>query len=153
MLDYYVNTLNEYLQEFLDRNEIECDVELGTDFAYLHSKSKIIYSILVIDTHADSFLSFAEKLFPEIKADIFLWSFLHEVGHYETTDDFDDVEYEEYYRCIKQDNLDSDIYYNLPIEKAATIWAGEFMKKNIEEVQRLWNNIQSIIQAIYEKGE
>ena len=48
MFDYYIDTLTEYLQEFLDRNEIECNVELGRDFAYLHSESKIIYALLVL---------------------------------------------------------------------------------------------------------
>ena len=61
MFDYYIDTLTEYLQEFLDRNEIECNVELGRDFAYLHSESKIIYALLVVDKCGKSFLSFAER--------------------------------------------------------------------------------------------
>ena len=153
MFDYYIDTLEEYLRDFLNRNDIDCDICLGKDFAYLPMSNTIAYSLMVTDSSSDSFLTFVKKLFPEINADIFLWSFLHEIGHYETTDDFDEYEYEEYYFLINQEGLSNEFYYNLPIECAATIWAGEFMKNNTAEVQRLWNNIQPVIQAFFEKGE
>lgn len=153
MFDYYIGILEEYLQDFLKRNDIECNLLFGNSFAYLPFSNTIAYSLVVGDTSSKTFLSFTKNLFPEITADIFLWSFLHEVGHYETTDDFDEYEYEEYYFLINQEGLDDEFYYNLPIERAATIWAGEFMKNNTAEVQRLWNNIQPVIQAMYEKGE
>ena len=54
---------------------------------------------------------------------------------------------------INQEGLSDEFYYNLPIERAATVWAGNFMKDNVAEVRRLWNNIQPIMQAIYKKGE
>ena len=96
-----------------------------------------------------SFLNFVEKLFPEIKADIFLWSFLHEVGHHETIDDFDDLEHQVYHHIVQRVEISDEYYYNLPIEKAATEWAGEFMKNNVSEVQRLWNNIQPVLKRLY----
>ena len=153
MFNYYINTLEEYLKDFLNRNDIDCDVLLGDSFAFLPASNTIAYTLLVTDSSSKSFLNFTKKLFPEITADIFLWSFLHEIGHYETTDDFDEYEYEEYYFLINQEGLSDEFYYNLPIERAATVWAGNFMKNNVAEMQRLWNNIQPIIQAIYKKGE
>lgn len=153
MFNYYVCLLEEYLQDFLKKYDVDCDLLLGNDFAYLPVSNTIAYSLLVSDSSSKSFLSFTKELFPEINADIFLWSFFHEVGHYETTDEFDDKEYEEYYFFINQEGLDDNFYYNLPIERAATIWAGEFMKNNAAEVKELWNNIQPIIQMAYKKGE
>ena len=148
--DYYITTINEYLQEFLDRNEFDCYCSLGRDFSYLYERSLISYSLVVTDHQGDSFLAFCESLFPNIHADIFLWSFLHELGHHETLDDFDDEVHKIYHHILNSDEeLSDEYYYNLPIEKAATVWAGEFMKENFEEVQRLWNNIQPVIKQLY----
>lgn len=149
MFDYYVNTINEYLQEFLDRNEFDCDCSLGNNFSYLFERSLITYSLVVADSQGESFLAFCEKLFPNIHADVFLWSFLHELGHHETLDDFDNNVHRAYYYRIKNYKLSSEEYYNLTIEKAATVWAGEFMQNNPEEVQRLWNNIQPVMIKLY----
>lgn len=147
---YYVNTINEYLQEFLDRNEFDCDVELGTDFAYWYSKSLITYTLAITDKQGESFVAFAESLFPDIKADVFLWSFLHELGHHETLDDFDGVAHFVYHQIVNSDiPMSANYYYNLPIEKAATEWAGEFMRNNTDEVYRLWQKVQPVIKKIY----
>lgn len=150
MFDYYADTITEYLQEFLDRNELDCGVALGTDFSYIYPRSLVTYTLVVTDIQQDSFLKFAESLFPEIRADIFLWSFLHEVGHHETLDDFEDIYHQAYHQLINSGiELSDEYYYNLPIEKAATEWAGEFMKNNVSEVQRLWNNIQPVLKRLY----
>lgn len=148
-LEYYIDTLTDYLQEFLNRNEIDCTVSFGPDFAYWYKISDISVSCIVPEAKNDSFLNFVKILFPEIKADIFLWSFLHEVGHHETIDDFDDLEHQVYQFIVQRAEISDEYYYNLPIEKAATEWAGEFMKNNVSEVQRLWNNIQPVLKRLY----
>ena len=152
MFDYYIDTINKYLQEFLDRNEFDCEVALGRDFAYCYEKSLITYTLAIADKQGDSFLEFVKNLFPDIKADIFLWSFLHELGHHETLDDFEDIIHLVYHKIINSDIAMSDeYYYNLPIERAATEWAGNYMKENFSEVARLWQKVQPVINAIYKE--
>ena len=57
MFDYYVNTLEEYLKDFLNRNDIDCDVLLGDSFAFLPASNTIAYTLLVTDSSSNSFLA------------------------------------------------------------------------------------------------
>ena len=144
----HIDTLTKYLNEFLI--EFDCEATLGRDFGYLYPKSLITYTLLVSERQEDSFLKFCESLFPEIKADIFLWSFLHELGHHETLDDFDDVTHMVYHHLINSNvPMSDDYYYHLPIEQAATEWAGNFILTHAREVFDLWKKIQPVIKAIY----
>ena len=141
------NALNDFLQPF------DCEATLGTDFEYFYPLSLIRYTLVVTDIQEDSFLNFCESLFPDIKADIFLWSFLHELGHHETLDDFDDMTHMVYHSIINSDiRLSDEYYYNLPIEKAATEWAGNYILTHAKDVYKLWQKIQPIIRQIYQEN-
>ena len=136
------NILNGFLEPF------ECTARLSTDFAYFNAENLITYSVAVASRCEDSFMTFVKDLFPEIDADIFLWSILHELGHHETEDDFDEDEWEDY--MIKSTTVKTDMeYYNLPIERAATEWAGEFMLEHTDEITALWKELQAAIVEIY----
>ena len=137
------NILNNFLAPF------ECSAMLGEDFAYWISDNTITYALLISDQHEDTFLKFVKELFPEIHADIFLWSLLHELGHNETNDDFDDKDHQEYRNFINRQDITDEEYYSCPIELAATLWAGEYIQNHIDEIARLWEQIAAAIQEIY----
>ena len=141
-----VNTIiNNFVSQF------DCYAEAGYDFAYHSDKNLITYSFVVLDDFAESFPRFAESIHP-VKADIFLWSLLHEIGHHETEDDFTEEEEEEY-REIASSNISAEEYYNLPIEYAATDWAGEYMETHSAEVAQFWNELAPAIQEVYKAME
>ena len=136
-LNKITNILNTYLEKF------DCVIS---------SSNTIHYALVTAETHKDSFLKFVNTLFPEINADIFLWSFFHEIGHHETEDDFTEEEEEEY-RIIASSNISNEEYYNLPMEYAATDWAGEYMKEHSAEVAQLWNKLAPVIRETYKLME
>lgn len=144
-LNQITNIINDFLAPF------DCTAEPGTDFAYYNRKNKITFALTVVDTFSDSFVKFAESLYP-IHADIFLWSLLHELGHHETEDDFEDEDEDYYYAALKTIKTDEE-YYNLPQEYAATAWAGEYMETHEVEVARLWNKLAPAIKNFYKKME
>ena len=138
-------TINNFLEPF------DCEAMMGTDFEYLLDSNIIVYSLITPKSSDDSFSAFAKKEFPNIEADTFLWSFLHELGHRETEDEFEDEEWQEYMKTINSWHGTDDEYYHLPIEYAATAWAADFMQTHTEEVETFWNQVQSLILDFYEK--
>lgn len=136
--------LNEFLKEF------DCTAKFGADFEYNLVKNRITYALVVPDSMDKKFVKNAEKWFPYVHADVFLWSFLHELGHHETEDDFEEQDWKVYFNIVGTPHLDPEIYYNLPIEAAATRWAGEFMESHTKEVATLWNKLVPAIHDFYE---
>ena len=146
----YIDEINNILNDFL--KPFDCTAVFDKDFAYYSDLNTITYSLIVLDSCSKTFSCFTKALFPEINADIFLWSFLHELGHNMTEDDFDEDEWNQYRKDAVSCSNDYQ-YYNLPIEKAATAWAGEYMLTHTEEVAILWNKLSSTIAEFYEKLE
>ena len=140
--------INEILNAFLE--PFECTASLDTDFAYYTNKNLITYAFFTPEKNSKSFLKFCENLFPNIHADIFLWSFMHELAHHETEDDIEDEEWEEYEEKITH-NISDEEYYNLIPERAATVWAGEYIQSHVDEVAELWNELQPAIENFYSK--
>lgn len=150
-----INELNDIINEFLE--PFELTAELGTDFDYCFLEDKIHYALVVDNTSSRLFVENAEGRFPDIHADVFLWSLLHEVGHSETIDDLEDG-VEELCMTIKRKiNAHTDwssetrnrIYFSCPDEKAATDWAGEYMMAHSNEISQLWDKLQAAIQQVY----
>lgn len=140
------NILNDFLKPF------DCITVLDTDFAYYSASNLITYAFIIADKHEKTFTKFVNNLFPNVKANIFLWSFLHELGHHETEDDFEDEEWEEYREKAPKCSSDEE-YYNLPIEYAATYWAGQYMTKHYNEIKKLWDNLIPAIKNFYYEME
>ena len=141
-----VEKINSILNSFL--TPFDCECELGTDFEYITAESLIRYTFVVPDESSEAFLKFAERMFPDIKADIFLWSFLHELGHHETADEFEDEEWEDYMQLCKL-GLSDEAYFELDIESAATRWAGDYIQSHEEEIAKLWVELKAAIQEFY----
>lgn len=158
---YGVDKINSILNSFLE--EWECTVSLDSDFAYYHSSNLITYSVVIADNFGDKlFMSLVNKLCPEIKGDIFLWSLLHELGHHETIDDLEDDEIaycqdekeritRELEKCMDAETgaRIASQYYVLPDEYAATAWAADFVRHNVKKVEQLWNELQPAIMEFY----
>lgn len=138
--------ITEIINEFLE--PFECEAKVGLDFAFYSESNTITYSLVLVDKFAQSFENYCKSLFPDVQANIFIWSLLHEVGHRETEDDFDDEEWEEYMEA-EGSGLSEQEYYNLPIEYAATAWAGEYIQSHVEEIAELWNKLQFAIKNFY----
>lgn len=134
--------INEFLEPF------ECEAKVGLDFAFYSESNTITYSLVLVDRFAQSFENYCKSLFPDVQANIFIWSLLHEVGHRETEDDFDDEEWEEYMEVIGSE-LSEQEYYSLPIEHAATVWAGEYIQSHEKEITRLWEDLAAALKKFY----
>ena len=142
-MDKLTNTLDKFLEEF------ECTSIVDADFYCLTASNVIAVSLVVSEKHSSTFMSRVNRLYPDIHADEFLWSFLHEVGHIETIDTLDDDELYFSETQKKNENITNEVYYELPDEFAATEWAANYMRENTEKVAKFWSEVQSIIMNIY----
>lgn len=161
--------LNKILNDFL--KEYECEVSPEEKFSYCDEYNLITYT-LNKPTFSDKcfYDNFVNRLnLPTIDND-FVFSLLHELGHHETFDFFDDDDWDIYYNTVEMlekkiaiiginvlyntiDEEDSfpllkelnQCYYNLEIEKLATEWAVNFIKNNTELVIDLINKINEIL--------
>lgn len=143
------NIINELTEEF------GIHAELGEDFSALCAENKITYTLVCTDEAKQYFLADVEARYPEIKADIFLWCLLHELGHC-MTDDMWSVAEDDYFwmqkdRCseIEDDEARYAYYYAIPDEFFATKWAGDFMLENIEYLGEFWQRLQAAIIMCY----
>ena len=156
-IDTINNILNKFLQE-CGYDDIR--VKEDTDFCYYPTSQIIGYSFLCSKQSNDLFLEFIQGLNPLVTFDIFLWSFLHELGHHETYDDLEDEEIMYSYDMKALINaayvndkehiaMLSKDYFNLPDEYAATMWAVNFANKNIDKLWALWQKLQPAIMNFY----
>ena len=137
-----IKILDDFLKPF------DCESFFGEQFSFYPASNTVEFTFTVKEIHDKTFMDFVTKHYPDVHADIFLWSFLHEVGHRETEDDFDDDDWEDYMRAIF--NCEDDMeYYNLPVEYAATAWAGNYMRTHVEEISTLWSKLQPAIMNFY----
>lgn len=154
-----IDEINKVINEFLE--PFELTAELGTDFDYCFLEDKVHYALIVGDASSKLFMENAEARFPDIHADVFLWSLLHEIGHSETLDDLDDGVEELCIEIKRGLNGHTDwsiehrhmIYFNCPDEMAATDWAGEYMMDHKDEIATFWNKLQPVIKRFYELNE
>lgn len=156
-----INAINKILNEFLE--EFEATADMGTDFCYWNTDGLIHYALVISEGHNDYFMENFNRLAPDIKCDVFLASFLHELGHHETISFIEDVD-ELYCRDVKHklsqelENKHSEEetkalyqrYFDLPDEYEATMWAIEYIRENSEKVATLWEKLQKVIIKFYE---
>ena len=138
--------INEFLKPF------ECTARMGTDFCYLYHKNLIFYSIVWMNNGAEDFLNSVLRLEPEVEADVFLWSLLHEVGHHETYDEISDEENDycdDTKKKIEEGELPNELYYDMIDERLATEWAVEYANTHKEELKAFWEKLQPAIMDFY----
>lgn len=141
--------IDNVLNRFLADNDFECTAEMGTDFAYYWKEEIITYSLVVSERMDNLFLDFARKNGLKIDCGIFLLSFFHELGHYETMDELTDAEETRCERVKAKLDSNKDIdcykYFSLLDEWLATSWAIDYINNNIDTIKQLAIDIQQAI--------
>ena len=149
-----LDLLNKKLEEFFSEYGIELTFRVSEEFAYFYDKDVVNYSLTTLGKQALYFKKFFYKLDNRIKdIDIFMLSILHEVGHSQTLNNIDDVLYEQEQRVKEtldgSKKADNYIYFGLPSEMAATLWAIDFIIENSEKLSVLWTELQNHIMQFY----
>ena len=152
------NILNEFLENF------QTSASIGPEFCYWTNTEKIEYSLVVTDVADEEFKNFTQTLVPEVKCDIFLLSLFHELGHHMTIDNWSDEEGKTFVSLKRKIDYDYahntrdkkeilNEYFNIPDEKAATLWGLQYIKSHAKEISALWERIHAAIMLIYELNE
>lgn len=154
-MDKKAEKLTKILNDFLKPFNTSC--YYGADFGYSPILRTIYYSLVMTDTGSKVFMEHFNSIAPDITCDVFLASFLHELGHHMTLSTFSEEEIDEYYDDVEyirahleEGEFSDEEYFNLPVEAAATNWAINFIRNNAFILAKLWTKVQSAILEIYE---
>ena len=151
--------MNNYLRKF------GLKTFLDTDFSAYMEDKEIGYALIVTDASDKYFIPFCESIDKDVKADAFLLSMFHEIGHHMTWDDFSDAQIDkgwaakEIIEQIIKETDDKEViarenynYFNLPEERAATEWGINYIKTHADEVADLWRRLQPAIIRFFKKN-
>lgn len=148
------NILNKFLESF------ECEAKLGSDFSYWYSDSLICFALAISESSDRDFQEFCRELQPELHCDTFLLSFMHELGHHETLDEWDDDEYldmkiqKEKINKMKVSQKEKNfMYFNIPDERRATEWGLQYMMEHQTEITQLWDRLRQAIFQFYKLND
>ena len=153
-----IKRINRIINEFTWRN-FHVKAKLHTDFL-AHCEEKIIgYTLVVGQNDVEFFIEDAEKRFPNINADPFLWLLMHEIGHCMTDGMWTEAELERFAEQKEKMTevedegflleIKNDWYHSVPDEYFATRWAGEYMTKYPKKIAKFWNKLQPEIIKFY----
>lgn len=154
--------VNRIINDFLSEN-FGLTAQLEPDFSYWREDFHIGYSLAVVKECDKYFISFCNHLNPNIKADIFLISLMHEVGHHFTQFNFSESDWDDANdikdhistvlgKCPQKAAKWNNIYFNLEVEKAATAWGLNYLNTHAEEVAEFWAELQPAIMRFYKKN-
>ena len=153
--------VNSIINEFL--NQFGLTAQLEPEFSYWRDDFHIGYSLAVVNAADKYFLPFCEHIDNRVKADIFLVSLMHEVGHHFTQFSFSDETWEQNNevkehisvvlgKCPNKAAKWNNVYFNLETEKAATAWGLNYLATHSEEVAEFWAELQPAIMRFYRKN-
>lgn len=122
-----------------------------TDFSYWMDSEEITYGLVVTDYADKMMTTWVKDTFDFKIGNIFVFSILHELGHYFTEDDFTDEEMDadtelketledgltKLRRRSKEYNELYQSYFGLPTEYSATKWAVDWIRENRKEANKL----------------
>lgn len=146
----YDKELNNIIKKFV--KPFGCKVKMDTDFAYYPEQKLLTWSPFVMNKADRYFNEYVQDNYPDIEADIFLWSLLHEVGHHMTYNIWSDDEFEnaekikfwaetqlqEKLVTPTQERLCYLMYFSTCDEEQATKWAADYMDSHFERVEKFW---------------
>ena len=137
-------------------------MEFSNDFYAYNAKHVIGYTVLKYEHDDDEFLKWCKILFqyePYDEIDDFLLALLHEVGHLNTyglipeeAKQEDKINRQQIEEAIKENKGTSLNYYSLPLERWATKWATDFIKKNKYLYWLLKENVIEILDNFYSEN-
>ena len=151
-----LNRINRIVNEFTEQFGVTA--KLDTEFQAFCDDMTIGYALFFNEDSREFFVNDAEKRYPEVKADIFLWAFMHEIGHCMTDHLWSEEEqayfeqYKEDMTYIMDDQERNDCYHACPDEFMATKWAGDYMRDHADEIAEFWNKLQAAIMRMYRKN-
>lgn len=152
--------VHRIINEFT-RKEFGVKAKLDTEFEAWCDENVIGYTLAIEEDDINQFLRDAEKRFPTVKADPFLWLLLHEIGHCMTNEMWTTEEltrFDEQREILGEivDNFDTvtniknDWYHSLPDEYWATRFAGAYMMNKPKKVKKFWKKLQPAIIEFYQ---
>lgn len=132
---------------------------LGIEFQAFCDSMTIDYTLFFDEDSTIAFIDDATKRYPEINADIFLWAFMHELGHCMTENMWTEAEKEYFWEqkdAINDAEIDMDEannwYHACPDEFFATRWAGEYMLNHPRKMQKFWKKLHAAIMKMYKEN-
>lgn len=146
------NMVNLYICE-----DIKC--KFSTEFCIVDNK--LFYSLFVEEEVDKDWVRWLKDTYGDRYDDdfsTFVLTFLHEVGHYFTLEDYDE---EDYHKKVENFVIDYDTdtreeivekrrgYWDLEVEKAATDWAINFYNNHKEEMKNFYKDCMSFISVFY----
>ena len=154
-----VNKLNKAIERSIKENfDIELTCEFSNDFAIFLEEDKIKYSLIEANLTSETFQKFLIKHGAIIKDNIdeFIYSFLHEIGHYYTYDNINIVKklfcifikkcIEKLLIIFPDNKTIYSLYYYLPDEMKASLWA---INTNTETFNRMKKSIKEALFNFY----
>lgn len=132
---------------------IPIKIKCGDRFIYWNDGTNEIinYSVESFDKESEKeFYNYIEKTYGVNMGKYgFIFSLLHEVGHYMTIEQVD-VENENLLRQLIQDN---SAYFNLKSEKLANDWAFWYFTSCYNECKRFTKKVLPLIKHYYKNGQ
>jgi len=140
------------LTAFVQTFDKDYSCELGADFEAVNDEV-VVYTIAMPDEGAVSFRNDFINRFPSCSDfDIFTLSFMHELGHLETSWDIvNDIKEREAIHRMKNKVKAYRKYYALHNEKIATDWAGNYLTENHDEMKKWEKKILKALKKVLDK--
>ena len=160
-----IEEMNEFFENFffeLGYEGIECF--LAPEFAYYVGTNEISYSLIENSISDKAFSEYLSIKYPDApQISMFVFSFLHELGHYLTLPSISKKKWRKWHKKKKMlektvVNSDTDLfnlqlaYCNLPDERIATQKAIELLIENYEYLKQFETRALKIIHNFYEKN-
>lgn len=143
-----IKKLDNYLTNWLQAHDFDLVATMGADFEYIDAENTIHYALVVPCDHDVEFFELVHKAYPDIEAcDNFVLSFFHELGHYNTFDQWSAREWVKYTAFLRSMPSCKN-YYLYPIEWEATAWGCEYILDHVDEIQDFINGYMPIIKQI-----
>lgn len=141
-----VDKVNALIKDFL-APYADVNIVCSSDFYYDDESNEIGWSFLSNERQDRTFCDFFENTLHCPICNTFIYSIFHEFGHKMTYNSFSGVDWMVYrlqvddIECISEDKEEREyIYYNLPIERAASEWAVNFITEHLEEIKDWFDN-------------
>lgn len=144
-----IKAIKDCVEVFFSDNNWDLNSRMAPDFCYLHDSNTVCWTLVASKLRCDEFAEFFEQMGCAVKADIFIYSLLHEVGHAFTIEELSDMDWNYSQDRKASGELSMEEYLRLPDELAATRWAVEYLNTHIDLVERFYRELQTAIMNMY----
>ena len=146
--------INDFLNGWFERHDFDIVARMDTDFSIDLGDNTLYYAPFYAEDTEKIYREEILKDFPEFSScDIsinILIALFHEVGHYETENEWTDKEWEAFHKWRMREDITEREYFRYPIEWRATEWACEYILSHTEEMYKLWQDLGILFSWYYE---